>query len=148
MSNERFQPTRRRALHLTGVAVAGALAGCAEDGGGDDGEAGGIVEDDEADATVAVGPGGTNVFDPEVASVAVGDTVVWEWEQDHHTVTPASTPEESDWEGEPEEHDARHTHEHTFDVAGQYEYYCEVHQGDGMEGEVVVAEEEAAESAE
>lgn len=48
-----------------------------------------------------------------------------------------SIPEAADWEGYPRIADAGTTYEHTFERAGTYEYVCEPHATDGMEGEVL-----------
>jgi len=95
------------------------------------------------DATVvAVGPGGETRFDPETVTVAAGDTVRWEWDSGGHNVRPDSQPADADWSGTPggdgDTYGDGYTYEFTFEVAGQYEYYCAPHQSLGMVGTVVV----------
>ena len=53
-----------------------------------------------------------------------------------------SQPTDADWPGEDEEfgYSNGHTHSHTFEVAGDYEYFCEPHQSNGMEGSFTVSE--------
>lgn len=93
---------------------------------------------ESADATVAVAPGGRLVFEPETLEVATGDTVAFDWKADYHNVAPVDQPDGASWQGEPEIRDAGHTHVHTFEVAGRYDYVCEPHESQGMVGAVVV----------
>lgn len=105
-----------------------------------DSDGGDGQDHEDADAVVAVAPGGDLVFEPETVEVSTGDTVVFEWEADFHNVLPTSQPSGASWEGEPEISDTGHTHEHTFEVAGEYKYVCEPHASQGMKGTVVVNE--------
>jgi plastocyanin len=99
--------------------------------------------DAEADQTVAVGADGFN-FSPETFEISVGDTVTWEWEGGGHNVRPDDIPSESDWSGteggDGDTYGSGHTHSHTFEVAGDYSYYCAPHQGSGMTGSFTVTE--------
>jgi len=161
-------PRRRRFLHGTALALAAGLAGCSDDGGGDgedgsDGEDGddGTTTDGETDGEttepaetttedgtmdgdatqVTVGPGGSLSFDPESVTVSVGETVQWTWDGSGHNIVVDSAPEESSWEGDPDDlYSSGHTHEHTFEVAGAYSYYCNPHRGSGMVGSITVEE--------
>jgi plastocyanin len=95
----------------------------------------------DAELVIDVGPGGDLVFDPATASVDVGATVAWVWRSSNHSVTVESTPADADWSGTGTElHDTGFVHEHTFDVAGVYDYYCDPHRGAGMEGTVTVGD--------
>ena len=68
-------------------------------------------------------------------TIDVGDTVTWENQGGFHNVASTSGPtafrngeaSASNW-----------TYEHTFDVAGEYEYVCEIH--DDMVGTITVNE--------
>lgn len=93
-------------------------------------------------AEVTVGPGSAFRFEPETARIATGETVRWRWDSGGHNVKATSTPSDADWTGTPggdsETFDAGHVYEHTFDVAGRYDYVCVPHRSLGMEGAVVV----------
>lgn len=120
--------TRREALASAAVALSGSIAGCSGDGG------------DGGDAVVTVGPGGALEFDPEELTVAVGDTVTWEWGSGGHNVNPQSQPADANWQGEQDLLERGAVHEHTFEVAGTYEYQCDPHAASGMVGTVIVEE--------
>jgi len=92
--------------------------------------------------TVEVAPGGEFVFGPETFEVSAGDTVRWVWRGDGHNVRADLTPDGSDWRGTPGDDlfDAGHEYTHTFDVTGEYSYYCVPHQGLGMTGSFTVSE--------
>ena len=149
---------RRR--YLRGLAAAGivSVAGCTENGNdsgngntgnGDDGESTATDAGEEStetppsnpDQRVAVGANGLN-FEPEAFEISAGDTVLWEWEGSGHNIAVESQPSDADWPGEDEEfgYSEGHTHSYTFEVAGDYEYICEPHQGNGMEGRFTVSE--------
>lgn len=98
-----------------------------------------------ADQVVEVGPEGDEfAFVPDSFEIATGDTVVWAWRAGGHNVRPDSTPSGTDWEGTPggdgDTYDEGYEHEHTFETAGDYEYYCAPHEGLGMVGEFTVTE--------
>ena len=106
-----------------------------------------------SDATVAVGPEKRLRFEPEDIEVAVGETVVWEFESPGHNVSsmPGASPKCENPEGaepfasyEGNQHFAVNevgtTFSHTFDVAGEYVYVCTPHAGQGMVGTVTVTE--------
>ncbi|WP_135820140.1 plastocyanin/azurin family copper-binding protein [Halostella litorea] len=83
---------------------------------------------------------GDNVYDPAELYIAPGTTVTFDWTSDGHNIIVDSKPEDSDWEGhEPIENEG-FTHEHTFEVLGDYEYYCSPHQSLGMEAVIHVTE--------
>lgn len=148
----------KRSLALLTVS---ALAGCAEDeesadddsadddgdensaddNGGDDGADDGGDDDTDETVTIAVGPGGENVFDPDEVTIEPGTTVEWTWESNGHNVVVDDAPDDADWEGDDDDtYNEGHTHEHTFEVPGEYEYYCSPHEAFGMTGTVVVEE--------
>jgi plastocyanin len=82
------------------------------------------------------------VFDPPEVTISAGDTVAWVWAGGTHSTTsddcmccpctclwdsmvhPTSTPS--------------YRFEHTFDDAGDYDYYCSIHLARGMVGTVHV----------
>lgn len=112
-----------------GVAATGTAA-AQEDGGG---EGGGTKE-------VAVGPGGSNTFDPETVYVKPGGTVKWVWKSGGHNVSPESTPSGASWKGHEPIEDSGFEYEHTFETKGTYEYVCTPHASLGMTGAVEVTE--------
>jgi plastocyanin len=148
----------RTAAALGAVGATGALAGCS---GGDDDEP---ADDDPTDtpddggnggaATVAAGPNGELVFDPEEITLSVGDTVTWEFESAGHNVSAypdhadqVSLPEGAEPFGSDGVADDQYatlaqgeTYEHTFETAGEYTYVCVPHVASGMIGTVVVEE--------
>jgi len=97
----------------------------------------------EAAAVVAVGDGGLS-FAPDSVEVAVGERVVWMWESSNHNVRPSGTPSGSDFSGTPggdgDYYDEGYEFAHTFEVAGEYDYYCALHRSAGMTGSVTVTE--------
>lgn len=69
-----------------------------------------------------------NVFRPKTITVAPGDTVTWQFEGNSaHNVTHDDFASELMKDGE---------FEHTFEMAGEYDYVCTVHAG--MAGSVTV----------
>lgn len=88
--------------------------------------------------TVVVGPDGQNAFDPDTLEIEAGTTVRFTWDSSGHNVSPVSMPDDAEWDGEPSISDSGHEHEHTFEVAGRYEYVCDPHEGAGMVGELHV----------
>jgi len=130
MNRREFMRTAGGATAATAVATSTAGTAAAQEG-----------------ETVAVGPGGNLVFEPATIYVQPETTVTWEWDSDNHNIVVESQPDEAEWEGhEPLESDG-FTYEHTFEVQGTYEYYCEPHRSAGMVGEVVVNESGEAPSA-
>jgi plastocyanin len=96
----------------------------------------------DAAQRVAVGPGDF-VFDPETFSVPAGSTVLWEWASSNHNVKPSSTPDGSDWTGTPgdsQTFDTGYTYAYTFEVPGEYAYFCRPHRSLGMTGSFTVTE--------
>jgi plastocyanin len=132
MNSEADEQMSRRSFLRSGVGAA--AAGAAVTGTAaaqEEGEGGGAK-------TVAVGPGGSNVFDPETVYVQPGGTVKWVWESGGHNVVPEVTPDEGDWTGHEPIEDAGFEYEHTFDTEGTYEYVCVPHASLDMEGTVEV----------
>lgn len=128
---------RRREVIGTAVAAGlTALAGCGGGGGSD----GGSTEDLEG-TVVEVGPDGRFTFEPGTEApleIAVGTTVTWIWRSRNHNIVVESQPEGADWAGHEPVEDTGFTYTHTFDVAGEYHYYCQPHRSAGMTADVVV----------
>jgi plastocyanin len=90
-----------------------------------------VLPAEAADQSVSVS---SDVFTPSSVTVSVGDTVTWTNTGGRHNVhfedesfvmpDPAST---SSW-----------TRERTFNTAGSFAYYCDVHRDEGMTGTVTV----------
>lgn len=142
---------RRRTLlgTVAGLSLAG-LAGCSGDGGGDatgtDAPADGVDE-------IRVAPDNSLRFSPDSIAVTTGTTVTWHFDAPTHNVScnpdhssMASLPDGADpfasYDGDDQfaTNDEGETFEHTFDVAGTYEYVCVPHAGSGMVGTVEVEE--------
>jgi halocyanin-like protein len=124
-----------------------------EDGGGDGtpsevedylGDANnydGVVDETGSDSVeVAVGPDGENAFGPAAVRVSSGTTITWDWKNGSHNVVPDTVPDGSDWSGDESIEQPDYSHEHTFETAGTYLYYCSPHESVGMKGAVVVEE--------
>jgi plastocyanin len=91
--------------------------------------------------TVAVGPGGNNVFDPDTVYIQRGATVEWVWESPGHNVHATDVPEEADWDVQTEITGPEFTYSYTFDgPTGEYHYVCDPHVSVGMEGDIIVNE--------
>ena len=132
--------SRRRVLRVGAGSLSLAIAGCL--GSGSSGERTVTMDDRFA-------------FDPETVTVQTGETVVWQNESDvGHTVTAyedqipsegayfASGGFESEREARNDVSggllDSGESYEHTFEVAGTYDYYCIPHESGGMVGTVEV----------
>jgi len=141
MSDHASTPSRRRVLQTaaaaSGLAIATGATGAQE--------------------TVTIDMTDGLVFDPDSTEVAPGTTVVWETVGSiPHSVTAYDDglPEEAEYfasGGFDNEADARdgwpdgsvnqgETYEHTFEVEGEYEYFCIPHEGAGMVASLTVAE--------
>jgi plastocyanin len=88
-------------------------------------------------ATFDIGVSGFS-FDPANRTISTGDTIEWSWSTspDEHNVIFVS--DASQTSGAPSSSD---TYSRTFNTAGSFAYYCEVHgtqQGGGMSGTITV----------
>ncbi len=105
--------------------------------GGAEGGGGGPTEE------VTVGPGGSLAYEPDSLTIQPGTTVVWTWDSDNHNVVPSAQPDDADWSGteggDSETYNTGHEYEHTFEVEGDYEYYCTPHRQAGMTGTITVS---------
>lgn len=82
-------------------------------------------------------------FDPDSLEIAQGETVRWEWAQGGHNIRPGDIPEDSDWTGTPggptKTYGEGYTYQHTFQVSGEFNYYCAPHRQQGMQGTITVS---------
>ena len=135
---------RRRYLVAAGTTAALSLTGCL-----------GLTRDQNRDFDVGMRP---SAFDPQTITVARGEEVVWENTGTRdHTVTAyeASLPDgaaffaSGDFESEEAARDAwanssggaisnGETFSYTFEIPGEYEYFCVPHETGGMQGTVIV----------
>jgi plastocyanin len=120
---------RRAVLRRSGVALAAlsTTAGCL---GGDS------TETEFDGPVVAVGPNSSNVFTPgteEPLTIDAGTRVQWDWRSANHNIGVKDQPEGADWQGTEGNatYHTGHTHEHTFEVPGEYHYVCVPHEGLG-----------------
>lgn len=90
-------------------------------------------------ATTEVVAGGMR-FTPARVQIALGDSVVWEAADDGHTVTSRNGSFDSSPRGLMGEGDK---YRFRFRVPGTFAYFCRVHQGRGMRGEIVVVDPSA-----
>jgi plastocyanin len=74
-------------------------------------------------------------FTPVTQSIAVGDKVVWNFENDGHTSTSAPGQAQS-WDSQGK--GAGTTFEKTFTKPGRFQYICTPHETFGMKGTIVV----------
>jgi plastocyanin len=79
-------------------------------------------------------------FTPPRLEVALGDVVVWQADDDGHTVTARDGTFDSSVRGLMGPGDE---FRYRFRVPGSYPYYCRVHQSKGMQGEIVVVDPSA-----
>ena len=131
---------RRETLAVLGGSLVGGLSGC-------------LSGPSFPDADVIAGADSQNVFEPAELTVQVGASVTWGFASAGHNV--CCRPDDSDEadlpvdaEGfasyGPDESPERslvpggNTYEHTFDVAGQYDYVCVPHESLGMTGTIHV----------
>ncbi|NEU56769.1 plastocyanin/azurin family copper-binding protein [Halorussus sp. MSC15.2] len=144
-----------RRTFLAGAAGVGSLslAGCSALRGG----SASANESEDADYDIGMG---SAFFRPETFEIGVGETVVWRNTGNRrHTVTAYEDqiPDDADYfasGGFDSEQAARDgwtdgfggrinagaTYEVTFDVPGEYHYFCIPHEPTGMVGKIVVTE--------
>lgn len=127
---------RREALAGIGALAAASLAGCS---GGDGGS--GSETDEPEGPVVDVGPNGQFTFVPGTdgpLTVEAGATVTWVWRSNTHNIVVDSQPEGADWSGHEPIEDAGFTFEYTFEVPGEYHYFCQPHRSAEMVADLVV----------
>ncbi|MGH7477574.1 MAG: plastocyanin/azurin family copper-binding protein [Longimicrobiales bacterium] len=95
-----------------------------------------VLDKDEAPENVQiVNLTASFTFEPANVTITPGTTVRWVWQGGGaHTVTPAG---HSEWQ-EASLSGAGQTFEHTFNNAGDFDYFCTPHQAQGMTGNVTV----------
>jgi len=141
-----MEESRRRFVAALTAGVTGALAGCGGSGNAtpseDATETATPTATPEAAQVVAVAADGFS-FSPASFEIGAGDTVRWEWEAGGHNVKADSVPDGSDWSGTPgsDLYSTGHTYSYTFDVPGEYSYYCQPHRSSGMTGSFTVTEQ-------
>lgn len=135
---------RRQVLQMSGVALAGGLAGCV----------GGNSESTEAAGTTTVDMTDGLKFEPRTVTITVGDTVDWVTTGSvAHSVTAyeeelpdgAAYFASGEFDGERAARQAYpdgsvgrdETYSHTFETPGEFPYFCIPHES-GMVGTVVV----------
>lgn len=140
---------RRAYLAALGTGSLAALAGCSAVLGG-----GSSLAEDEYDVGMSA-----SAFQPNYSEVGVGETLVWgNTSGRSHTVTAyaGGIPDGAAYfaSGDFDSQDAAEagwtqfegaiepgtTYSHTFEVPGEYSYYCIPHEAMGMQGTVVVTE--------
>lgn len=75
-------------------------------------------------------------FSPGTVTITQGSTVRWTALDGAHTVTPDNPGQAGAWTSTPLS--AGESFEHTFTVAGTYDYHCQPHQAFGMVGQIIV----------
>jgi plastocyanin len=87
--------------------------------------------------TVAIGQGGSFSFTPANLTVSPGDTVTWEWKSGTHSTTSGrNCAPDGIWDSGVKSSGA---FSHTFDSAGDFPYFCTLHCGLGMVGNITVS---------
>jgi plastocyanin len=102
-------------------------------------------------AAAAEGGGGSetvNVVDyafegttEDPLQIKPGTTVTFVWKTDNHNVVVDSQPEGASWEGHETLEDSGFEYEHTFEMKGTYEFYCNPHESLGMVGTIEVTDD-------
>jgi plastocyanin len=124
-------PTRRLAVAAT--LAAAALSAC---GGGEGEPAATKPQAAESTATVTTK---IFLFKPDPLTVKAGTTVTFEnLDGTTHTVTAGTRgkPDRKAFDGELSP--STGSFRHKFEKPGTYPYFCRLHSGDGMTGEIVV----------
>ena len=75
-------------------------------------------------------------YEPATLKIAVGDTVRWVWSDGTHTVTEGKDCTAKAGGFDSARHTAAFTYEHTFDVAGTFDYFCDYREHCTMMGQV------------
>src|ERR1044071_7679286 len=88
-----------------------------------------------ATTNVTLGSGGTN-YNPSSVTIHTGDTVLWTWASNNHSVT-SGAPNVPNGIFDSQIHNAGFTFSYVFNTAGVFPYYCRVH-GAMMTGSVTV----------
>jgi halocyanin-like protein len=113
-------------------------------GGYIDGAQGGAVEDlrGTSEVTVEVGAGSNGLaFAPTGVWIDPETTITFEWVGPGHNIVVENGPSGTSWEGVDGLEGEGFTHQHTFETAGVYQYFCQPHKGQGMLGAVAVGDD-------
>lgn len=148
--------SRRQIMQACGAMTLGLTAGCLSGGSGSDSEpestpaqttedddsddengGGGLfdqqikdvayVPSGSADVGILVGQEDGPHIEPDELDVDAGTEVQWRFETGGHTIEVTSQPDGANWAGVSERQGSGDTHNHTFEVAGDYEYQCGEH---------------------
>lgn len=100
-----------------------------------------------ATTNVVVGFGGNLVFSPTNVFISTGDSVIWQWiNTTPHSTTSGTNGVHGDDNGVPSglwdtglQTTPGHMFTNTFASSGVFSYYCSLHHGEGMTGQVIVA---------
>lgn len=87
--------------------------------------------------TVTIAPGGNLVFDPPSQTINVGDTVTWTWGLGLHSTT-SGVPCLADDTWNSGLQTSPNSFSVTFTSAGTFSYFCQLHCGFGMTGQIIV----------
>ena len=120
---------------LLGLALLSSLvlAGCSGSGGD------GTVPTQDDEGRYVIHMTSSNRFSPPVAEVPVGATVHWA----HDGGAPHDVQGDGFSSGATGGLTQGESYDHAFTEPGRFEYVCRVHEGAGMKGTIVVADDEA-----
>jgi len=87
--------------------------------------------------TVLVGSGGLKFF-PATASIPVNGSVIWSWSGSDHSTTSGTPPGTPNGLWNSGVNNSPHSFTNTFNSSGTFPYYCSIHFGEGMVGNIIV----------
>jgi plastocyanin len=90
-----------------------------------------------ASVTVLVGSGGLR-FVPATANIPVNDSVIWSWAGSFHSSTSGTPPGTPNGLWDSGVNNLPHSFTNTFTTAGNFPYFCSIHFGSGMVGNIIV----------
>lgn len=99
---------------------------------------GGLPSGFAATTNVTVGQNGSLTFSPANVTIHVGDSVEWTWDSTFHSTTSGTGGSPSGLWDSGVNFSLPNTFSHTFNSAGDFPYFCSVHYGSGMIGDVTV----------
>jgi plastocyanin len=88
-------------------------------------------------ATVLVGSGGLR-FVPATTDIPVNGSVIWSWAGSDHSTTSGTPPGTPNGLWDSGVNNVPHSFTNTFTTAGTFPYYCSIHFGEGMVGNIIV----------
>lgn len=150
-------PRRRTVLKRLGsIAAVTGIAGCTQGGGGDTTTTTTTTDDGMETTTTTTQNGGSTAtvsmvntsFSPLKLEISTGTEVIWTNDDSFaHTVVAAQFHSAAEqWSFESGSIQAGQSASYTFDSAGIYEYYCDVHGQSTMCGAVLVGDATLSES--